>query len=169
MTATDTAVAAGELLGDLSELYGWALTGTESALLRASFAGRTRTEIATIAADTAGPSKILTPEQLRQALISYAADTPPRPGMPFHLPTCQCGGAGAMWAPATDPNGKPTSVVVSCNGNRGRRITVDQWERWQRESGKAERTDGKVADHHHAAAGPGLAAARAQLIKETTA
>ncbi|MEM9655163.1 MAG: hypothetical protein AAGA65_23940, partial [Actinomycetota bacterium] len=152
MTVQASAAAAGELLGDLSELYGWALTGTESALLRAAFAGRNRDQIAIIAADTAGPSKILTPEQLRQALTGGQADTTPaRPGMPYHLPICQCGGAGAMRVPASDANNRPTTTVVACDGNRGRRITPEQWDSWQQQNGRTEPAAGKIPAHYQTA------------------
>lgn len=161
MNENKTTDRAEEIIGALAEIYGWTITTTDNLNLRAAFTGHTPTSISTIASQTAGPAKALTVEQFRQALTTTTAD----PGMPYHLPTCQCDGTGDIRGHHTDPNGKPQQGWVRCSGNNGRPITPDIWDRYQREHRTQPQppATSRISARHKAAAKTGIAAARAQL------
>lgn len=95
--------------------------------------------------------------------------TPPadnRNNVPYHLPTCSCGGEGWTDGPAETYAGRSSRTIVRCP--EGGPITAAMWDTWQASAGQWTRPRPTNATERRAAARRMTAAARAALTPPET-
>lgn len=174
----------GDLIAELAGRYEWKISGTQALWLRAAIAPHTRLKV-TDTADRLNRTlrRRLTAAQLADALNKLnqataagapviaddgAATVGPISGIPYHLPTCQCGGTGLLdGAVAGTLGARPETRrtyegTKTCGANQGRRITPERWAQYLEEDGHRRNLAGRPVESDDPT---GKAAERLQILR----